>query len=77
VIWLLALSLVVILADGWLTWHNAQTEDETVQVTVALHRVRRRMQLAQFKVELRRDAAEQRRKLDRELREFDRRECDS
>jgi hypothetical protein len=77
VIWLLVLSLAVVLADGWLTRRSTKADGDPEQVIVALHRIRCRFQVAQFRVELRRDAAEQRRRLDRELREFDRRECDS
>lgn len=75
VIWLIAVSLVLVLADGWVTRHSANADSrDSDQVIVALHRIRCRFQVAQFKVELRRDAAEQRRRLDKELREFDGRE---
>jgi hypothetical protein len=77
VAWLLVVSLAVVLADGWLTRHHARADGDTEQVIAALHRNRRRLQVAQFKVELRRDAAKARRRLGDELDALDKRECDS
>lgn len=76
VLWLLILSLVVVLADGWLTRSgtSARLAERSYKALATLHGIQRQKEVAQFKAELRRDAAEQRRRLDAELRAFDRRE---
>jgi hypothetical protein len=74
VIWLLLLNVVMELAPGWLAPHVTKPDDDPDQVIVSLHRIRCQQQVAQFKAELRRDAAEQRRRLDAELFELDRQE---
>jgi hypothetical protein len=73
-LWLLALSLAVVLVDGWLTRSgtSARLAERSYTAMARLHAHQRRKEVAQFKVELRRDAAEQRRRLDAELRAFDR-----
>jgi hypothetical protein len=74
--WLLALSLVVVLVDGWLTRSgtSARLAERGYRAMATLHGIQRQQEVAQLKAELRRDAAEQRRRLDAELRAFDRRE---
>ncbi len=74
VLWLLVLSLAVVLVDGWLTRSNrsARLAERSYKALATEHGIQRQKEVAQFKVELRRDTAEQRRKLDAELRAFDR-----
>jgi hypothetical protein len=74
VIWLVAFVVVVVLADGWLTHRrNSPKADEgTYQVIVALHLIRRRLQVSQFKLEARQEATARRHQLSDELREMDR-----
>ena len=76
VIWPLVLSLVLVLADGWLTrsGNRSKLAEHGYRAMVRLHGIQRQREVAQFKVELRRDAAAQRRRLDAELREQDKRE---
>jgi hypothetical protein len=74
VLWLLAVSFVVVLADGWLTRKNAKSDAGSYQAMVALYGTLRRLQVARFKVELRRDTARLWREVDEELREQDKRE---
>jgi hypothetical protein len=61
---------------GWLAWWHGKPKSDAAsyQVIVALHLMRRRLHVSQFKVEVRRDAADLRRRLRDELRELDRRE---
>lgn len=49
-------------------------DDEARQVIVALHSIRRRLQVSQFKLEIRQEAAARRRQLRDELRDLDRQE---
>lgn len=76
VIWLLLLNVVMELVPGWVAQHGAKPDETPDQVIVSLHRIRCQQQVAQFKAELRRDAAEQWRRLDAELCEMDRQECE-
>lgn len=73
-LWLLAVSFVVVLADGWLTRKNTKSDAGNYQAMVALYGTLRRLQVAQFKVELRRDTARIWREVDEELRQVDERE---
>jgi hypothetical protein len=75
-LFVLAGLLGVVAVGGWLVERRADaTPDESsYQVIVALHLIRRRLHVSQAKVELRRDAADVRRRLCRELDELDRRE---
>lgn len=75
-VWLLLLNVVMELAPGLLAPHGAKPNDNPDQVIASLHRIQCQQQVAQFKAELRRDAAEQRRRLDAELCELDRQECE-
>jgi hypothetical protein len=72
--WLLSLSFVVVLADGWLTRKNAQSDAGNYQAMVALYGILRRLQVAQFKAELRRDTARVWREVDEELCQVDEQE---
>jgi hypothetical protein len=58
---------------GWRR-NNPPPDEGTYQVLVALHHIRRRLEVFQFKVEARQDAADSRRRLRDELSELDRRE---
>ncbi len=71
-IWLLLLNVVMELVPGWVAQHGAKPDDNPDQVIVSLHLIQCQQQVAQFKAELRRDAIEQRRRLDAELCELDR-----
>lgn len=55
-------------------YNDGQLEGDTEQVVVELYRLRRQIQVSEFKQELRRDAATVRRALDQVFREIDRRE---
>jgi len=76
VIWLIACIAVVVLAGGCLAWRwsNPKPDEGTYQAMVELHGIRRRLDVSQFKGEVRRDAADLRRELRGELSELDRRE---
>jgi hypothetical protein len=54
--------------------NDHQLEGDTEQVVVELYRLRRHIQVSEFKEELRRDAATVRRALDAVFQEIDRRE---
>ncbi len=75
-IFLIVCIVVALLAGGWVAWRraNLKPDEGTYQVMVALHAVRRRFDVSQFKVELRRDAADRRRQLRDELNELDKQE---
>jgi hypothetical protein len=55
-------------------YDDGRLEGDTEQVVVELYRLRRQIQVSEFKQELRRDAATVRRALDQVFREIDRRE---
>jgi hypothetical protein len=76
VIFLIACIIVAVLAGGLLAWRraNPKPDEGTYQVMVGLHLIRRRFDVSQFKVELRRDAADRRRQLRDELNELHKRE---
>jgi hypothetical protein len=76
VILLLDAVIVVMLVDRWLTdrHSHSQSDEGTYRVMVALHRIRRGLQVSQFKLETRRDAADARRRLRAELDALDKRE---
>lgn len=74
VIWLLVLNVVMELVPGWVARNGVKPDDNPDQVIVSLHRIRCQQQVAQFKAELRRDATEQRRRLNAELCALDRHE---
>jgi hypothetical protein len=74
-IWLIVCAVILALAVGWVVCRRYRTPDRsTYQVVVALHIIRRRLDVSQFKVELRRDAANLRRQMQAELRRLDERE---
>jgi hypothetical protein len=77
VIWLLVFSFAVVLADGWLTRKNAKSDAGSYQAMVALYGTLRRLQVARFKAELRRDTARIWQEVDEELRRADERERES
>ncbi len=54
--------------------NDVQLEGDTEQVVVELYRLRRQIQVSEFKAELRRDAAIVRHALDEVFRELDRQE---
>jgi hypothetical protein len=74
-IWVIFLVVAAVLLAGWLIWRhgNPRSDEGTYQVIVALHLIRRRLDVSQFKIELRRDAARLRRELRDELDKRDRR----
>lgn len=53
---------------------SPQPDENSYQVVVALHYIRRRLELAQFTIETRQRTAVLRRKLDAELDDLDRQE---
>ncbi len=55
-------------------YDDGRLEGDTEQVVVELYRLRRQIQVSEFKQELRRDAATVRQALDQVFREIDRRE---
>jgi hypothetical protein len=76
-VWLVLYCVVTFtLAGGWWTWRRRKSEvdADSYQVIVALHLIRRRLDVFQFRAEARRDAADLRRQLHDELRDIDRRE---
>lgn len=74
VVWI-AVAAFVVLADGWAQRRcGPMPDDEARQVIVALHSIRRRLQVSQFKLEIRQEAAARRRQLRDELRDLDRQE---
>lgn len=75
-IFLIAFIVVAVLAGGWVAWRraNPNPDEGAYRVMVALHVIRRRFDVSQFKVELRRDAADRRRQLRDELNELHKRE---
>jgi len=76
VIFLVLCIVIVVLAGGWVAWRraNPKLNEGAYRVAVGLYAIRRRFDVSQFKVELRRDAADRRRQLRYELDELDKRE---
>jgi hypothetical protein len=68
--------LAGVVVGGWLAWRhgNPKLDAGSHQVIVALHLIRRRLHVSQFKIEVRRDAAGLRRQLRKELRNLERHE---
>ena len=75
-IWVLVLLVgVVVAAQLWTVFHSrevARVDETGNRVSVALYAIRRRMEVAEFKRDLRRDGAELRRQLREELEAHDR-----
>jgi hypothetical protein len=71
VIWLIVGIALVVLGVVSLIWRSSRPDEGTYQVMVALHLIRRRLDVSQFKLELRRDAANLRREMRAELRRLD------
>jgi hypothetical protein len=67
-----SITLVISLTDCLLIWRRRHSKPDarTYHVAVALHRIRRRHQVFQFKVATRRYAAYARNQMLRELREL-------
>ncbi len=65
-------GLVMLVMSGWWAWNDRAPERDRARV--ALHVIRRRFEVFQFRLDTRRDAAEIRRQLDGELRDLDRQE---
>jgi hypothetical protein len=80
VIWLLVSAVIVgvvvllLVALIVLVGPSPQEEESELKAAVAVHEVHQRFELAQFKSELRRDAARVRRELSHDLDRLDRRE---
>jgi hypothetical protein len=76
-IWLLVVIVVVVLALAIVLavgCHDAPPDAATYRTALDLRAIRRRQEVAQFKVEVRRDGARARRELRHELSELHRRE---
>jgi hypothetical protein len=73
---IIALLAGVALAGVWLGrgCGYSKLDADTYRVVVSLYAIRRRLEVAQFKTEVRRDAAHVRRRLRDELRGLDQRE---
>jgi hypothetical protein len=71
-----ALLVGVLLAGAWLTRGRGyrRLDANTYRVVISLHAIRRRLEVAQVRTEVRRDAAHVRRRLRDELRGLDQRE---
>jgi hypothetical protein len=76
-IWVLvSLVLIVVVAQLWTVFHGrgaATADDAGHRAAVALYAIRRRLEVADFKREVRRDGADIRRQLRKELEQHDRR----
>jgi hypothetical protein len=73
VLLVLAVSLVLVVSETWRKRRRSVSLDpRQYQVRVDLHTIRRRFDLALFKLHLERDMAEARRRLEAELAELDR-----
>lgn len=72
----LVVTVVVVLSVAWLSPRPTAppTHEDDCRTMVELHGISRRFQVAQFKVDLRREAAAIRRQLSAELDEAERRE---
>ena len=66
-IWLVIVVVVVVLAVAALSRPEPPAEASTHRVEVDLYAIRRRLDVVQFKSEVRRDAARMKRELDKEL----------
>jgi LPXTG-motif cell wall-anchored protein len=76
-VWLILLgSTVIVTAGGWVFWrrHRSKVDTSAYPVMVALHLIRRQLDVFHFKVEVRREALIARRLLGKELGELERRE---
>jgi hypothetical protein len=77
-VWLIVCSctVAVALASGWLIWRRSRRAVAAgmYQVSVALHIIRRRFDMFQFKVETRWSHTNTWRRLSKELRDLERRE---
>ncbi len=75
-IWVLVLLVVIVVAvQLWTVFHSrgaARVDETGNRVSVALYAIRRRMEIAEFKRDVRRDGAELRRQLREELEAHDR-----
>ena len=73
-IWLLIVVVLVIVIAARLGLHELPAEEISYRAMVDLHAIRRRLEVAQFKSEVRRDAASARRSLREDLRRLHDRE---
>jgi hypothetical protein len=73
-IWLLIVVVLVIVLAARLGLHELPKEKISHRAMVDLYAIRRRLEVAQFKAEVRRDAAAARRGLQEDLRRFHDRE---
>jgi hypothetical protein len=56
-VWLIVLSGVVVVADGWLTKRARSADGKCRSIAVELYRIRCRLRVARFEADVRRDAA--------------------
>jgi hypothetical protein len=73
-IWVLIVVVLVIVLAARLGLHELPAEEISYRARVDLHVIRRRLEVAQFKSEVRRDAAAARRSLREDLRRLHDRE---
>jgi hypothetical protein len=73
-IWFVALSGVVVLAEGWLTKRARSADAKCSSIALELYRIRCRLRVARFEADVRRDAASVHRRLRAELDALNRRE---
>jgi uncharacterized protein YpmB len=67
VIWLVVIVVLVLVVIAAFVWHSLPPDEVDHRVAVELYAIHRRLDVAQFKQEVRRDMQRARRELDREL----------
>lgn len=68
-VWVIVIDSLLLLVAAWFLWRSPQRppDGEDYRVVVDLHAIRRRLEVARFKAELKRDEARLRREMRDEL----------